>query len=293
MAGISQINYLVYNGYEKGKVINIINREDEEGDHYKEVIIKWDKINTEITYYLYNSDVILHPKTRIGDYIKPIKIDDVTGLFIPIRFRYMNKYMIKILKEKKINDLITVRMIGNIQFSDIILLVNNKYFSQCRKVIFNIPIADVDNYDYINSIDEVIYGLKDSDAEEDIDIDIELEFFAHYSNLQAWVENNYDTRILASNLSFPLLKKLVKNGDKEARKIFKDEIAKRLETGFMPTVKFLILNKYLDFLTQDEINIIAENIEHKRLKEFFYKYDSTYKDKDEEFFYQFFDILMF
>ena len=35
----------------------------------------------------------------------------------------------------------------------------------------------------------------------------EQEFWEHYSNLQVWYKNDYNTRLLHRNLSFDLLKK--------------------------------------------------------------------------------------
>ena len=48
----------------------------------------------------------------------------------------------------------------------------------------------------------------------------EQEFWGHRSNIQAWVECEYDTRLLHSNLSFPLLKALSDAGDPKAKAIF-------------------------------------------------------------------------
>ncbi len=83
-------------------------------------------------------------------------------------------------------------------------------------------------------------------------IDPETEFWAHCSNLQAWHENEYDTRLLHSNLAFPLLKKLTEVGDPLARKMFKEEIALRLESGHPSVVIFLIAEKYIDFLDRKD-----------------------------------------
>ncbi len=47
------------------------------------------------------------------------------------------------------------------------------------------------------------------------------EFWGHCSNLQAWAEYGYDTRLLHPNLAFPLLEKLATVGDPIAKKVFK------------------------------------------------------------------------
>ena len=67
------------------------------------------------------------------------------------------------------------------------------------------------------------------------------EFRANCSNLQAWVENGYDTRLLHRNLAFPLLKKLTNVGDLHAKKVFKDEIANKYFYDFLTlTIQFTI-----------------------------------------------------
>jgi hypothetical protein len=48
-------------------------------------------------------------------------------------------------------------------------------------------------------------------------------FWGHCSNLQAWVEHGYDTRLLDSRLAFPILKALVRVGDKKARRVLQVE----------------------------------------------------------------------
>jgi len=67
------------------------------------------------------------------------------------------------------------------------------------------------------------------------------------------VENNYDTRLLHSNLAFPLLKKLSMSGDSHAEQIFKEEIIKRIKIGSYSTQKYLVIERYLSYLTEDEL----------------------------------------
>ena len=83
-----------------------------------------------------------------------------------------------------------------------------------------------------------------------------------FFNLQTWVEHDYDTRLLHSNLAFPPLKKLTEAGDPAARRAFKCEIAKRYESGYPLVVEFLRMEGYPDYLSEDEFNAI----EKKKLK---------------------------
>ncbi|MFW9973558.1 MAG: hypothetical protein ACFFDF_25485, partial [Candidatus Odinarchaeota archaeon] len=96
---------------------------------------------------------------------------------------------------------------------------------------------------------------------ENHDITPEQEFWGHCSNIQAWVEHGYDTRILMSNISFPLLRELVKAGDPEARKVFKEEIALRLESGYPSVVQYLLNQGYLNYFNASEFKTIIESTE--------------------------------
>ncbi len=75
-------------------------------------------------------------------------------------------------------------------------------------------------------------------------------------NLQSWYENNYDTRLLHSNLAFPLLKKLTDIGDPLTKQVFKEEIAKRLiasvSKGFCSIIYYFYREGYISYLTRDE-----------------------------------------
>jgi small GTP-binding protein len=61
------------------------------------------------------------------------------------------------------------------------------------------------------------------------------------------------------NLAFPLLKALVKAGDRLAKKVFKEEIAVRLESGYPSVLAYLIKQNYLKYLTRRELDTILEN----------------------------------
>ena len=100
----------------------------------------------------------------------------------------------------------------------------------------------------------------------------ETRFWGHCSNLQAWSENNYDTRILHSNLAFPLLKKLTEAGDPVAHNVFKEEIAKKLNSGYPPVIDFLIEENYTKFLTKEEATLVlSKNPDYKYYLKHYYK----------------------
>ena len=175
-----------------------------------------------------------------------------------------------ILKEYHVNKYILLRLEGK----NTIILVNGKRFIDCKRLIINIPKNDIKNYNGIESIDEAFdlynHFLIDNAIYKgengmiyptpySYNIPPEVEFWAHCSNLQCWAENNYDTRMLHSNLAFPLLKKLTKAGDPIAKKVFKEEIAKRFNMKYFNTMLFLIEENYLDYLSNEEFESLLEN----------------------------------
>ncbi|MFX1258770.1 MAG: Rab family GTPase [Promethearchaeota archaeon] len=170
--------------------------------------------------------------------------------------------------EFRINKYLTLRL----QNARTNIYVGDKLFSQCKFLLLNIPCDNIENYDEIESIDEAAEKLDKSmevSGSYKCNILPETEFWGHCSNLQAWYENAYDTRILHRNLAFPLLKALVKVGDPLAKKVFKEEIALRLESGYPSVVLYLINQGYLKYLNQEELDTIMENPEFiKHLKQF-------------------------
>ncbi|MHA1151040.1 MAG: leucine-rich repeat domain-containing protein, partial [Promethearchaeota archaeon] len=66
-------------------------------------------------------------------------------------------------------------------------------------------------------------------------------------------ENNYDTRLLHSNLAFPLLRQLTEAGDPQAKRVFKEEIAKRLVSNYNPVVDYLKEEDYLKYLSHEDL----------------------------------------
>ncbi|MFX0102536.1 MAG: hypothetical protein ACFFCS_23415 [Candidatus Hodarchaeota archaeon] len=159
-------------------------------------------------------------------------------------------------KEFKVNDLITLKLEGE----DTVIYVNGKKFNQCKRLIIEIYLEEVEEYDDIDSIDEAsklhasIHKRKGMETEaKHVEISPETEFWGHCSNLQAWVENDYNTRLLHSNLSFPLLKIIADSGDVKAKKSFESELKERLESRYLPIVLYLIRRGYLKYLTDEAL----------------------------------------
>jgi len=87
----------------------------------------------------------------------------------------------------------------------------------------------------------------------------ETEFMVHCSNLQVWAEHEYDTRLIHSDLAFPLLKKLADVGEPTALKKFKEEIGVRFFSGVNSVRDFLEMEGYLEYLSREEIKSFIDS----------------------------------
>ena len=152
------------------------------------------------------------------------------------------------------------------------IYVAKEPFIQCKFLLLEIPTQTMTFLDNMKSIDEVAQELDRSLEPEDESTRVnkippETEFWGHCSNLQAWYENDYNTSLLHSNLAFPLLKELTEAGDLLARKVFKDEVARRYDTGIENVRIFLEKGGYLKFLTKEEFySLMDSDTEHEVVK---------------------------
>lgn len=166
-------------------------------------------------------------------------------------------------KEYRINKYLTLRL----KQEKTVLYVNGKKFKQCSYLLLNIEQPDSNQFMKIDSIDMLETYLDTSLEYQPIDtyeITPEQEFWGHCSNIQAWADHDYDTRILHRNLAFPLLKALTNAGDEKAKRVFKEEIAKRFLSGASNVVQYLLVEGYLEYLNSEEISfILTQFAEHK------------------------------
>ncbi len=185
-----------------------------------------------------------------------------------------------------VNEYITLKL----EDEETVIYVDGRSFMQCNFLLLNIPLKDQTDFDEIDSIDEaegyLDHSMNGVDARYS-SIPPDTLFWGHCSNFQAWAENNYDTRLLHRNLAFPLLKRLVNVGDSKARKSLAEEIAKRLESGYLPVIQFLAIEGYFDYLALDYINLLERKTdflsqfasEHKLLyMPYFIKIIASYRE---------------
>ncbi len=163
----------------------------------------------------------------------------------------------------KVNDYLALKLENKKTF----IYVAEEKFRQCKFLLLDIPIEEIRTLDNIDSIDEVSKDLDHSlEGRKRSRIPPEVIFWGHCSNLQACYEHDYDTRLLHSNLAFPLLKRLTEVGDQMAKRSFKLEIAKRIDSGYVPTIIYLVMEGYLRCLNREEICTLiqsSKNIESK------------------------------
>jgi small GTP-binding protein len=150
------------------------------------------------------------------------------------------------------------------------IYVNDQRLYQCKYLLLNIDTTKIETYDSIQSIDEAAETLDHTlelTSQNFQKIDTRTEFWGHCSNIQVWWEQEYDTRILHRNLAFPLLKKLAEAGDKCAQRVFKEEIARRFESGFPSVILYLLEEGYLLLLNKLELDALdLSNVEYNDIE---------------------------
>jgi hypothetical protein len=110
------------------------------------------------------------------------------------------------------------------------VLVDGKPLLHCSFLVVTVSATDGE----VSSIDDLAARWEARKLEgrsvRDI-MSVEEEVQAHASNIQAWAEHGYDTRILHSNIAFPLLKALAKVGDGKAKRVLDAELEARIRGG--------------------------------------------------------------
>ena len=173
--------------------------------------------------------------------------------------------------EYRINDFITLKM----EYKETEIYMNDKKFSQCKGLLLNIPTNELKIQNEVRSIDDLEREFSDS-----FEMDPDEEFWAHCSNLQAWYENDYDTRLIHRTLAFPLLKKLTEAGDTKASHMFKEEIINRFSEGNSMVNFYLINEEYLEFFSESDLELIALDHELNFIKNQIMVLEPLFREND-------------
>lgn len=154
-----------------------------------------------------------------------------------------------------VNEYIALKLENN----KTIMYVNGEECDLCCGVLVNVagdyPRLSGGNQDSVDFVIDSGKYKSTSNVEIRKKVTPEEEFWAFCSNLQVWVENDYNTDLLHYDASIPLLDKLVQAGDPLAKEAFKREILRRLRYGTYLAVSFLKFEGYLNRanLTSEEI----------------------------------------
>ncbi len=148
------------------------------------------------------------------------------------------------------------------------IYIKGRYYGHCKYLLMNIPTEDlvkVNEYSSIDQASENLDGTLETGKTSDHGIQPGVEFWGHCSNLQAWAEHNYNTNLLHRNLAFSLLKKLQSVGDPIAKKVFKEEIAKRFAVGYENVMNYLLACDYLEYLSAEEMESVLEEMDFSHI----------------------------
>ncbi len=150
------------------------------------------------------------------------------------------------------------------------IYVNGELFSKCKFLLLNVPTYSRVIGGESNSIDDMSIHLDNKlemrTTPKELGLTPEEEFRGHCSNLQVWVENDYNPRLLHSDLAFPLLKKLTDAGDPLAKTIFKKEMHRRFASGHSAVITYLITEGYLDYLNLSEFETFLDNLDLDKVR---------------------------
>lgn len=149
------------------------------------------------------------------------------------------------------------------------IYINDIRFLQCKSLKLGVPLDSIDRFEGLDSVDEVIEIINslsvDLDRNALYEITPEVEFWGHCSSFQVWKEHDYDTNFLPSSLAFPILVELADVGDYTAKRVLKDEIAKRITGEYVPVIIYLIMHRFLDYFNNEEIQTLIEIVKKGKI----------------------------
>lgn len=175
-----------------------------------------------------------------------------------------------------LNKYLSVRFRGQ----ETVIYVKEEPFISCKYLLMTAPsIVSTVFFDSIDQMSEALNGQLERElTREEVGLSPVEEFWGHCSNLQAWVENHYDTRLLHRNLAFPLLKELATAGNAKAKKVFSQEVTKRFKSRSPTVQKFLVLENHIAHLRP---SILRDLIDYADDKEVLELLSACFNDKND------------
>lgn len=106
----------------------------------------------------------------------------------------------------KINKYITLKL----ENKKTQIYVNGERFLSCKYLLLNLTPNNIREVNFqVSSVDDIKEISPPESESLNANISPMEEFWGHCSNIEAWVENNYDLRLIHTNLGLPLLRKLI------------------------------------------------------------------------------------
>ncbi|MFX1446496.1 MAG: hypothetical protein ACFFHV_24145 [Promethearchaeota archaeon] len=160
------------------------------------------------------------------------------------------------IKEFRVNEYITLKL----ENGSTNVYIGGKYHTQFKLLMVKKPNGKIEPSHISESYDDSAERLRKSLDPTKIpeilkcseEIPPEVEFTTYCATLKNWADSDYKTDLLARNIAIPLLQKLTDVGDPLAKKIFKEEIAKRFNNGHLSFILYFIKSGYLALLTTTE-----------------------------------------
>ncbi len=184
-------------------------------------------------------------------------------------------------REFVVNDYITLKL----EDDQTNIYIDGDLFIQCKLVKYNYEglFAPPNDYEELVNWCTCYPSTKYLNCDQ-THIPPEVEFWAHSSNLQVWIENDYNLNILNDHLAFSLLKRLSDLGDDKAKGIISQEIVRLFKLSAYNVMHFLLEEDYIKYLTDTQINELLKltnyDLQLDRMKEkylYFLKELSSYE----------------
>jgi hypothetical protein len=118
--------------------------------------------------------------------------------------------------------------------------------------------SDISSIDDLAN-DENARSLEGVNVERELGMTPEEHLQAHASNIQAWVENDYNPAIIHSNIAFPLLEALAGAGDQKARRVLEIGIRERVVLGSSSSRLAMLESGIADYLDHDTTMMLARD----------------------------------
>jgi hypothetical protein len=144
-------------------------------------------------------------------------------------------------------------------FKRVVAVVDNEIIAPCRHALL-VTMGDAqDKIQNAETADAAIAAVSDPDGETpSVPISdewtVDNEMMVHASNLEAWVNNDYDPRLIHSNIARPILEKLAKV-DERAKNRFLANLEELIGKGTKTLVSWAV-EKYGDFV----IDMLGSNV---------------------------------